>query len=406
MSGGPDSLALAILADRWARERGGKICALSVDHQLRPESSAEIRSLGAWLSARKIRHDVLVWAGAKPRSGIQEAARTARYGLLAGWCREHGCLHLLTAHQREDQIETHMIRRRAGSGPDGLAGMSALRELAECRVLRPLLGFPKNRLVAFLAAEDQPFITDPSNLDPAFERSRLRAGGGIMPDAEELPALLAEIRRYGTRRADRESDTNRLLAEGTAVHPAGFAVLDPALTAAVPHDMAERILASLAATIGSASYPARRERIARLRDVIDTGAKRTHTLGGCRFVRWRDRVLVMRELARAARPVRVAPGERILFDRRLRVAVPRDATAPFIVGYLGPDGAIELRRRASPQTQSRLPRLLFPILPAARDAGGLAAVPHLGYQREGLRAAPEFIFCPVHPLTGAGFAVV
>ena len=143
VSGGPDSLALAILADRWARERGGQICALTVDHRLRPESADETRRLAAWLSARAIRHEVLVWAGEKPRTGIQEAARFARYRLLGGWCRDHACLHLLTGHHRDDQIETHLIRRRAHSGPDGLAGMSAIRELADCRLLRPLLGVAK-----------------------------------------------------------------------------------------------------------------------------------------------------------------------------------------------------------------------------------------------------------------------
>src|SRR5439155_22072542 len=103
-SGGADSLALAILADRWARERGGSICAVTEDHRLRPESGAEIGLLRRWLSARAIRHEALVWSGNKPISRIQEVARVARYTLLAGWCREHGCLHLLTAHHREDQV--------------------------------------------------------------------------------------------------------------------------------------------------------------------------------------------------------------------------------------------------------------------------------------------------------------
>ena len=116
VSGGPDSLALAILADRWARETGGQICALTVDHQLRPESGDETRRLAAWLSARAIRHEILVWTGEKPRTGIEEAARFARYRLLGGWCRDHACLHLLTGHHRDDQIETHLIRRRAHSG--------------------------------------------------------------------------------------------------------------------------------------------------------------------------------------------------------------------------------------------------------------------------------------------------
>jgi tRNA(Ile)-lysidine synthase len=127
VSGGPDSLALVLLAEKWARQRGGQAWALTVDHGLRPESAAEARRVAFWLAARSIAHQILVWTGDKPASGIQEAARDARYRLLAEWCRTHGCLHLVAAHHREDQVETHLIRRRAGSGPDGLAGMSAVR---------------------------------------------------------------------------------------------------------------------------------------------------------------------------------------------------------------------------------------------------------------------------------------
>src|SRR5438552_7537765 len=90
VSGGPDSMALAILADRWARQRGGQAWALTVDHRLRPESAAEAQTVAEWLSARAIPHEILVWADEKPASGIQEAARAARYRLLAGWCRERG----------------------------------------------------------------------------------------------------------------------------------------------------------------------------------------------------------------------------------------------------------------------------------------------------------------------------
>src|SRR5439155_7478782 len=132
---------------------GGEAWALTVDHRLRPESAVEAQTVAEWLAPRAIPHEVLVWADKKPASGIQEAARAARYRLLAGWCRERGCLHLLTAHHREDQAETHLIRRRAGSGVDGLAGMSAVREMAGVRLVRPLLSVPKARLVALLAAE-------------------------------------------------------------------------------------------------------------------------------------------------------------------------------------------------------------------------------------------------------------
>ena len=129
VSGGPDSMALMLLADRWARTHGGQAWGLTVDHGLRRESADEARTVASWLGARAIPHETLCWVGPKPTGGIQEVAREARYRLLTAWCRDHFCLHLLTAHHLEDQIETHLIRRHAGSGVDGLAGMSAVREL-------------------------------------------------------------------------------------------------------------------------------------------------------------------------------------------------------------------------------------------------------------------------------------
>src|SRR5215472_14255742 len=105
VSGGADSMALALSAAAWARHRGGAITALTVDHRLRPESTGEARQVGAWLTARGIAHETLVWEGPHPTGDIQAAARTARYRLLEAWCAQHGVLHLLTAHHREDQAE-------------------------------------------------------------------------------------------------------------------------------------------------------------------------------------------------------------------------------------------------------------------------------------------------------------
>jgi tRNA(Ile)-lysidine synthase len=404
VSGGPDSLALAILADRWAREQGGQVCALTIDHRLRPESGAEIKQLNMWLSARGIRHEVLVWSGPKPKSGIQEAARISRYRLLTGWCREHGCLHLLTAHQREDQIETHLIRRRARSGADGLAGMSAIRELDGCRLLRPLLGIGRERLIAFLAAERQPFITDPSNLDPAFERSRYRRGG-VMPDPVAVTGWCELIGRYGTIRQAGQRDADALLGRYVSLHPAGFAVVDSKLLSAPSSELSERALSAVTVAIGGAVYPPRREQIARLRDRLGDAGAAGHTLGGCCFSRWRGRILVFRELARAAPPVRLTPGMSILWDRRFRLVVPPTVKPSLTVGYAGSPGAAQLDFPVLPPRDGKMPRLLFPILPVLWDEEGVAAVPHLGYRRDGMRAMPQLSFQPINGLTQASFAV-
>jgi len=406
VSGGADSLALAILADRWARERGGSICAVTVDHRLRPESNAEVRRLHGWLSGRAIRHEILVWSGDKPISRIQEAARVARYSLLAEWCREHGCLQLLTAHHQEDQVETHLIRRRAGSGPDGLAGISAIREFADCRVLRPLLGVPKARLVALLDAERQPFITDPSNCDPRFERSRLRGSGAVPADAD-FTALVRQIRTFGCERVVQERRRDALLAHALILHPAGFAVLDPGFLLAASPEIAERVLAAVAATIGGRIYPPRGRRVARLRERLAGGGRRGHTLGGCLFVVWRERIiLVLRELAAAAAPVRLNPGESLVWDGRFRVVLPVAADKPIVVAHLGRAGIAEFNRLAPDTPRRTLPRLLHPILPAVWDEDGIVAVPQFGYLRHRAAAVPEIGFRPINPATRAGFTVV
>ena len=399
VSGGPDSLALTILADQWARQQSGRLAALTVDHRLRHESAEEARIVGVWLAARGIGHEVLVWSDPKPATGIQEAAREARYRLLAEWCRAQGCLHLLTAHHREDQAETYLIRNRAGSGIDGLAGMSAVREIAGLRLVRPLLGVPKARLVALLDAEGQPFMSDPSNRNPMFERARLR----LDTDAVDIERLTAALRDHGQQRIAREAELGRLLATAVTLHPAGFAVIDPLELGDVEADLAERLLGRIALCIGGAAYPLRRERVSRLRAGLEEQPERARTLGGCRFVPWRRRLLVLRELSAAAPPVRVVSGTEgaaPLWDRRFAVSGPRRASSPLTFGYLGQSG---MRSNAE---DGALPPVIHPVLPALWDESGLIAVPHLGYFRAAATDLPQVVFHPVNPLSHAGFTVV
>ena len=405
VSGGPDSMALAILADRWARQRGGESRALIVDHGLRPESGDEVRKVAAWLAARHIPHAVLVWAEDKPASGIQEAAREARYRLLEAWCREHGCLHLLTAHHREDQAETHLMRRRAGSGADGLAAMPVLRELAGCRLLRPLLAVPKARLLAVLRAEGQPFLEDPSNRDPRFERARLRRchQGGLA--ACDLPPLLAHIDELAEQRGQREHAVNAWLARAAALHPAGIGIVDLASILAIPPELGERAMSRLLATLGGARYPVRRARVARLLAALATQPERGCTLGGCRLVPWRGRILVFREAVLAAPAAGLEPGARVWWDRRFVATLPEMAAQAVTLGHLGRDGVREIDPAMRSRASLRLPRFVHPILPAFRDAEGLLFVPQLGYRRIAA-ALPRLSFCPATALTHASFTVV
>ena len=195
VSGGPDSLALTLLASRWAKSRGGRVIGLTVDHGLRRASAEEARQTGLWLKNHGIEHHRLTWTGPKPTTGLQQRARTARYDLLAGWCRQAGILHLLTAHHRQDQAETLALRKARQSGANGLAGMAAIRELQGLRLLRPFLDVDKNRLTATLGQLGQRWIDDPSNRHLDFTRNRLRH------DGLDTTSLADQAGHYGRKRA-------------------------------------------------------------------------------------------------------------------------------------------------------------------------------------------------------------
>jgi len=408
VSGGPDSLALALLAHAWVRRRGGTIVALTVDHGLRQESSTEAKQVGAWLAARGIAHHTLVWRGPYPASDIQAAARVARYRLLESGCAERGCLHLLTAHHREDRAETFWLRLARGSGLDGLAGISAVHELAQCRVLRPLLDVSPERLRARLRAEDQAWIEDPSNRNAAFGRVRLRQARALLA-AEGLSAARLEetMRHLGRARQALEAGTAALLARAVALDPAGFAWLDVEAIERAEPELGLRALAAVLATVGGTDYPPRLERLERLYEMLlGDGLGRGRSLGRCRVTPARGRVLVCREPAAIEAPVGLVPGATLVWDRRFRIETSQACPEGVAVGALGIDRQ-ELPPKARRQLEL-LPGPVRPVLPVLRDRVGLTQVPALGWARGSAHCLglAQITFRPSRGLSPLGFTVV
>ena len=176
VSGGPDSLALMLLAAQWRAEGDAPpLHVATVDHGLRPDSAAEAQKVAEWAQAQNLSHQILVWSGAKPARRLQERAREARYGLLFAHAQSLGAEAVVTAHHADDQLETLLFRLMRGSGVAGLAAMAPLQIMPGGLLARPLLGWPKQALVEFCRSRNQAFFEDPSNLNPAFARTRLRA---------------------------------------------------------------------------------------------------------------------------------------------------------------------------------------------------------------------------------------
>ena len=174
LSGGSDSMALVLLMNVWARTRGGKITALTIDHKLRPESGFEAETVQGWMQRYGIRHQILSWSGAKPKTAIQSQARNIRYQLIDEWCRDNRVLHVLLGHTADDQAETYVMRLFRKSRSAGLAGMSSIRELKHCRLLRPLLSTRRQVLRNFLTHRNQNWLDDPSNNDHRYSRTGAR----------------------------------------------------------------------------------------------------------------------------------------------------------------------------------------------------------------------------------------
>jgi len=418
VSGGGDSMALLSLAAGWTRARGGRVTALTVDHGLRAGSGLEAARVAAWAAALGADHATLSWTDVKPETGIQDAARQARYRLLDDACRARGILHLLVAHTRDDQAETLLLRLRRGSGPDGLAAMSAERELASCRILRPFLGVPRAALRDYLRAAGLDWLEDPSNLDMRFARPRLRRR--LDGDDDLDPAALAEnARRYGLARVVLERDTDALLARCCRLDGAGFATLVRAGIAGAPRDLAERALGRVIAAVGGLIYPPKRSRLERLAAGISGAGEMSVTLGRCHVVTTADAVGVYRESRNAPAAVAHVPGGSIFWDRRFRVVFGERPHAAH------GDLRLEILRRAHWPALAQRPgdaagRAMLPAaarwgLPALADDHGLFAVPQLQYVRgrewpktaggaeTGIRTLR---FEPALAVSGGGFGVV
>jgi tRNA(Ile)-lysidine synthase len=200
VSGGPDSLALMWLMARWRRAlaRGPRLVAVTVDHALRAEAAREARDVKRLAHTLDLEHRTLRWAGEKPRSGVPAAARSARYRLLAKAARAAGAHHVVTAHTRDDQAETLLMRLVRGSGIAGLAAMARESERDGVLLVRPLLAVPKSRLIATLNKANIAFADDPTNRDPAFTRPRLRA---LLPALAEEGGDARALARLATRLA-------------------------------------------------------------------------------------------------------------------------------------------------------------------------------------------------------------
>ena len=386
VSGGPDSVALMQIVARWigTLEEAPELSILTVDHGLRPGSREEAERVGAMASALGLRHAILNWDREEhPATNLQAKARTARYDLMAAYCHAHDIPALVTAHTLDDQAETFLMRLGRGSGLDGLAAIPQEGTWAGITILRPLLDVPKDRLIATLNEAGIPFVCDPSNTDPRFERARLRqriealSALGLTPEALALSA-----RRLRRAREALDAAAQDFLAKHSEVSEAGYAMLDREALAATPQEIALRAVGQLIAAVGGGETPLQLAKLEKLMAALEADPNKAHTLGRCRLETVSGRLGLFREVRGGGLPVaRLRPGERVLWDNRFKIELDEAAPGAITVKALGEPGLEALRERFA--FVSSMPRLAGRTLPACWQGEALVGLPILSGARFG-----------------------
>jgi tRNA(Ile)-lysidine synthase len=377
-----------VLAARWSQfaEDAPVLSVATVDHALRLGSSAEAAEVARQAGELGLNHVCLVWEGAKPKSGIQTAARDARYRLLSSWCECNQAEAIVTAHTLDDQAETFIMRLARGSGLDGLAGMAA-EMVTPWPVVRPLLTVRRQELRGFLSAEGNGWIDDSSNEDTGFERIRVRQALVELEKLGLTPASIAlSAQRLRRSRQALEQVTADLAKSAVSRHCAGYGELDRQSFDAAPDDVRLRLLQQLVWRYGGHQMP-RLAALERMLAWLDEHAGHARVLAGCRIVRRKSVILFGREPARIdPTPLVVDRAEALMWDQRFKVQVHSDADCG---GFsVVPFGAVR-GERARPWREARpeLPAFVCDSLPAVLQGGRLFSVPQLGYMAA--TAAPE-----------------
>lgn len=288
VSGGPDSLALLLLAHATL---GGRVRALTVDHGLRTGSADEAAVVAGICADLGVPHATLAWTGPKPAANLQAAARDARYALLADWCAANGGAWLATGHHADDQAETLLLRLARGSGVAGLAGIRACRDLGRgVTLIRPLLGERRAALRAIVDAAGLTPVDDPANRDPRHDRTAARAvlAGTPWLDPARLAAAASHLDEAGTAL----DWTARMAWASRADATADRVALD---AAGLPAELRRRLVARALAHLGEVTDGPRLDRL--IGRLATGGAATLGTIQGRGGVKWTFSRVLPREKA-------------------------------------------------------------------------------------------------------------
>lgn len=342
VSGGSDSTALLALCADWARLRGSRVYAVTLDHGLRSEAAEEARQVGAFARRLGVPHTILEW---RPEGAVSQAsAREARHRYLATWAADAGVSHLALGHTADDRIETLLIRARAGSGWYGLAAPQPVSaspvwpEGRDLRLIRPLLSVSRADLRRYLSSSGMSWIEDPTNDDASYERVRMRQLASVLSDAGRCAALKAADRLMHLRAA-RTAQLRQLSQTAVDWRVDGSAVLDLARCDEVLPETRFRLLQNLLLAVSGEAVPPPLTAVDAL--IARLERDRSATLGGAWLERLGDDLDIVRAPRGGARTptapeisaMTLNPGDAKVWDGRFHLTSSPNETPRSVLSY-------------------------------------------------------------------------
>ncbi|MDC0344752.1 tRNA lysidine(34) synthetase TilS [Alphaproteobacteria bacterium] len=350
VSGGPDSMALLALTQRYATEQHLDLHALIVDHGLRAASQEEAQQTSQWLSDFGIKTHLLDLSLAPITTGIQEKARQARYEILSTQCEKLGIHNLLLGHTQEDQAETLLHRMLKGSGIQGLQGMAEKSFHISSRgyqltLLRPCLSMPKNQLRPCWPG---PTIQDPSNMDPRFSRVRHRLF--LQKEPLETSTHLLKTAEKMTQAWDYiRAERDNFLDQHLKIHPWHEGELSLTAFRALHPCLQEHVLSWCLSRFGGLPkrpYTAPHDLLKELCKEMSTLSIRRKTAHGCFIDIRKDQIHFWRE-PRFLRPLSLPPHEEVIWDKRYVIQHEDKEPREITLKVLGEEGWTILKRKAA-----------------------------------------------------------
>lgn len=288
VSGGVDSVCLLV----WLAKCGLNITALHVNHGLRTAADIESKYVADLCKSLGVPCHIFYWTGAKPASGLEAAARTARYKFMTDWCHENGVATLMLAHQADDQIETFLMNLGRGSGLYGLAAMARESYRDGIKIVRPLLNIYRSELREYCDSNAIKYFSDEMNDDDQYTRVRIRKNRHLLSKKlgiEDSRILLA-IENLGRVRDSMTSDIDVMVE--SVLCRGGAMFTDSFLFDQTP-DIRLKFIGTLIKKIGGDDYQPRLKSLTSALDKLSSDCK--FTLGHCTLRRLGAKILIVPE---------------------------------------------------------------------------------------------------------------